>query len=356
MNSTQALGIFNNTLLRLYTEQAKAKTFLQSFFKESIVDTKNVTIETRRILKTKAEDVSEDSEGNNNDVSKSTVKVYEPPLFHETFSVSKMEGYDRIFGNNSFITVNSYENFINKVAMKIALLENKINEAKTYQAAEIFQNGKLIFQNGDNINFRRKTASFITPSVLWTDPAADPIKDIFDGIEFIHTTGKSNSSIYNVIMGQNAFQLFIKNPEIKEQALLRKINLLDINMPEQISSTGGTLHGSFSAGSYNCNLWTYNDYYDTTSAKGIKYIDPNAVIILPEATDFDCVHAAIAQLVKDPNSPLADTMGNTIQTVAKPIVIYNYIDYYKISQKISVKSKFLSIPTAIDQIASIKVA
>src|SRR5690606_31425269 len=77
---------------------------------------------------------------------------------------------------------------------------------------------------------------------------------------------------------------FLSNVKVKEELEVRRIERINIVMPQFDNVTGMAFHGQFGAGDFIINIWTYNEQYldpaDNVTQK--RYIDANNVVLVPE--------------------------------------------------------------------------
>lgn len=177
----------------------------------------------------------------------------------------------------------------------------------------------------------------------------NPYTDLENAATFVRTKGKGTGSIYNVIMGTQAYTAFLNNAEVKERADIRRVSLDAIRMPQK-EAAGGVLHGEVAAGAYVFRLWTYPEYYDTTGATNNEYIDTNKVIVLPEAPKFVLAFAAVPQLLGNKANVGAGIAGKRGQ-----YLIGEYLDGRNSAHIMDIKSAGVAIPVGVDMIYTAQV-
>lgn len=344
ISTTDARPLFTKMLVDVYKERPQVTGFLRSFFMDKIESTKELSIEVQRGTEKIAVDVIRGSIGNRNTFGKSSEKVFIPPFHREYFDATELSLYDTLFGSTS-IDDGVFTAFLEQVAEKMGMLQDKIERAHELQCAQVLLTGVVQLVNGTNIDYKRKAASLVgnTAGNTWLTDTVDPNASLKAGAEFIRTKGKGQGSVYNVILGSTALDHYLGNAIVQSRADIRNFSLDDIREPQR-NSVGGVLHGQVSAGAYKFRLWSYPEYYDTKTVENVPYIDPKSIVILPEAPRFKMGFAAVPQLVT-----------NGISARKGKFIFGDYVDERQSTHDFDVKSAGLAIPVAIDQIYTEKV-
>lgn len=339
---TDARALFTKKLVAVYLEQTRVTSFLRSFFRVTETMAKEVSIEVRRGFEKIAVDVLRGTEGNRNIFSKSTEKIFLPPLYHEFLVANDNRLYDVAIGMQSEI---AFVELARELGIDLFMLQQKIERAIEKQCADVLLTGIIELANGTNIDFKRKAdALFDGSATPWTNDTYDPREHLKTGCEFVRKEGKSQGNIFNVIMGGQAKTAFDNNVFIKNLGDLKKIDYLNLTMPQR-NSIGGTSHGVVSAGDYELRVWTYGEFYTNSAGVSTPYIDPKKIIILPESPDFVLAFAAVPQLIgKDGSVPQKGAY-----------LISEHVDERAANHEIHIKSAPVAIPVAVDQIYTRKV-
>src|ERR1017187_8822852 len=98
ISTTDAKGLFTNTLIDVYKEKIKSTNFLRSFFPTVESPSLEVSIEVQRGFEKTAVDVVRGTDGNRNTFSKTTEKIFIPPFYREYFDATQLQLYDRLYG------------------------------------------------------------------------------------------------------------------------------------------------------------------------------------------------------------------------------------------------------------------
>jgi hypothetical protein len=159
------------------------------------------------------------------------------------------------------------------------------------QAAQLLQTGNILLtdEKGKEIfklGLTPKPEHFPTVSVPWSDTDnATPMDDINGVADSIRDTGLVD--ITTLIFGNAAWLNFIKNEWVRENLKTDVLNMGELN--PQIVNNGGKRMGYIDYGAYRYLLYTYTARYNPFGQKDVKnkFIDPNNVILLPDAVDLD---------------------------------------------------------------------
>mgnify|MGYP001796820659 CR=1 FL=1 len=221
------------------------------------------------------------------------------------------------------------------MADKLRVLQDKIERAYEIQCSQVLETGIVSLNAGTNIDFKRKAASLVDKGAdnYWATGTINPFLDLENGCKFLRQEGKAQGSMFNAIMGGEAYKDFLDNDIVKARADIRNYSLDAIRAPQN-NSVGASLHGVVSAGSYSVALWTYPEYFDATSnGSSTPYINEKKTIILPEAPNFTLGFAAVPQLV---------TKGGGIRKGA--YIVGDYVDERNDKHVFDIKSACGAIP------------
>lgn len=345
ISTTDARALFTKMLIDVYKERTTPTSFLRSFFPAKESPTKELAIEVQRGTEKIAVDVMRGTEGNRNSFSLSTEKIFVPPYYREYFDATEIDLYDRLFGSGD-IAANIFSAFVDRVADKLRMLQDKIERSYELQCAQVIQTGIVELANGINIDFKRKAASMVDlngTTGYWSVANHDLYVDLETGGNFMRQKGKSTGGTFNTIMGSSAFTTMLKNSVfIQRQNLFNMA--LDMVAPPQRNSVGAAFHGELTAGSYKFRVWTYPEFYDNASNVSTPYIDPTNVILLPENPRFVLGFGAVPRLLKD-GAP----------AVQGQYIFGEYMDERNTAHIMDIKSAGVAIPVAVDQIYTMKV-
>jgi hypothetical protein len=351
ISTTDARALFTKKLVAVYKERTTPTSFLRSFFKVDESNTKQISIEVQRGTEMIAVDVERGTEGNRNSFDKSTEKLFVPPYYREFFDATDLDFYDRLFTQSGTVDGNTFGVWLRQVADKIMRLQEKIERAYEVQCSQVLLTGIVTLKNGINIDFKRKATSLVALAAAdrWSAGTSNPYTTLEDAANFVRKEGKATGTIYNVIMGSDAYTNFLNNTEVKERADIRRVSLDAIRMPQK-NAAGGVLHGEVAAGPYVFRIWTYPEYYDTKTTKGNDYIDPKKIIVMPEAPKFVLAFGAVPQLIGKKAGVGAGMAGKKGQ-----YLIGEYLDERNSAHIMDIKSAGVAIPVGVDMIYTAQV-
>lgn len=333
-----ARNVFTKMIVAVYKEQVSVTSFLRSFFPTVEKMSKEISIEVQRGLEKVAVDVERGTNGNRNTFSKSTEKTFVPPFYWEYLTANEHRLYDIAIGMQN---ENAFTQLTAELAEDLFKLQQKIERAYELQCAQVLETGIVQLNAGVNIDFKRKALSLVDlgSGNYWTTGTNSPYVTLETGAKFIRQVGKSQGTIYNVLMGSEAYEAFESNTIVQNRADVRNFNMDAISEPQR-NSVGGTYQGMVASGSFKFRIWTYPEFYDDATNTSTPYLNPKKIIILPESPKFNLVFAAVPQLL--------DENGNAAQKGA--YLVQDFIDTRATAHEMHIKSAGVAVPVAIDQI------
>jgi hypothetical protein len=350
------------TMLAAFKQKRKPSLFLSSWFKTTerdIFRSKTAVIDVVRNEEAIAIDVVRSTGGRQNNNKRFTTKRYEPPMYNEFMSYTEDELLERMPGATEYDSPGYTDQLIAIVTDDQVENQSTILRSIELQASNVFFTGTVPLINNESLDYKQKTSHQITPGTLWDNTAAIPTVDIQDAAELNRKDGKVDSSV--CIFGKQAWQDFLNrniDDEIKWDN--RNATLADINKPVQ-NTTGASYHGTFVAGSYNFQAWTYPQYYYVPVGWGlpnegtlVPYVPEDLVAVLPESAliDLRLLYAGIPQLTSrvDPRFGITRMPVGT-RADFQP---YAYVDDRTLCLEVGVRSAPLCVPTQIDGWSVIK--
>lgn len=340
MNSTDARALFTKTLIDVYQERIRPTGFLRSFFPIVTSPSKNLSIEVERMGEKIAVDVLRGTEGNRNTFSKSTEKMFEPPLYREFFDATQLDLYDRVLGSQGNNNAPLFAALMNTVADKLGLLQDKMERSQELQCAQVLFDG-IVQTTFGNIDYKRKAASLVNTAGDYFETTTTPFDVFAAGCEFIRTKGRTNDAAFNAIMGQTALKKLLANTQFLGRQDLVSMKLDNVQGPAR-NGVGANYNGSITAGAYTVHLWTYPQFYQDADNVDQPYVPAKKVAIIPSNPRFKMGFAAVPQLLPD------NTQGNV---PAQPAyVVGEFRDERKAVHEFDIQCAPLAIPVAVDQI------
>lgn len=342
IQTTDAQGLFTKKLIDVYKEKRPVTNFLRTFFQTVEAPTLEVSIEVQRGFEKTAVDVVRGTDGNRNSFSKSTEKIFIPPMYREYFDATQLQLYDRLYGATE-INDAIFAAYINSVADSMMELQNKIERSYEAQCAEVLELGTVTLVSNDSIDYKRKSASFIDPGSgnYFANASTDPFKQIEEACVFLRQVGKAGGGTFIALCGQTALSDLLGNTIFQKRQNLFNM-ALDAVVTPQFGPTGATFHGTITCGSYKVQLWAYPQYRDVNGVS-TPYLNDKKVIVIPQNPQFKLAFGSVPQLITPNTMP---KMG--------AYVLGEYKDERSASHIMDIKSCGLAVPTAVDQIVTLK--
>jgi len=330
-------NLFTKKLIDVYNERNTPTEFLRSFFDEEVSMTKEVSIAVKRGTESIAVDVQRHSDGNMVTFNKSTEKIFIPPYYHQYMVANEHRLYDTVIGSGS---APAFAQLTRELAEDMVDMRSTIERRIELQCAQVLETGIVTLSNGDNIDYKRKAGSLVDLGAgnYWTTGTNDPREAFKAAGTFLRKEGKAAGGTFNAIVGSDVLNVMLNNDTFQSVGDVRRIDLGAIAQPQR-NAVGASFHGQISAGSYNFNIWTYEQYYTDSNGNQQEYLSPKKVIVLPEMPRFKLAFGAVPQLIEN---------GNVAQQGA--YLIQEFMDKRRTAHEYHIKSAPLAVPVAVDQI------
>jgi hypothetical protein len=346
ISSVDARAKFTKALIDVYQERIRPTTFLQSFFTVTPPAAANVAVEVERMGEKIAVDVVRGTEGNRNTFSKSTEKIWTPPLYSEYFDITNLDLYDRVLGSQGNANENLFAALLNSAAERLSNLQDKIERAKELQCAQILRSGTVSLTAADTIDYKRKAASIVDLNAGSNGGFFEANSNVFDQLEagctFLRQYGHSTDATFVAIFGEKAWRKFLANTVFLGRQGTFNMKLDQITAPRR-NSVGASFMGVITAGSYNVECWTYPQIYDSAAGVKTPYVATNYVYMLPSNPRFFMAHGLVPQVVEP------GTVPNQSQYVYD-----ENMDRWNNTHVFRVRTAPLAVPVAVDQIYTMK--
>ena len=340
-----------------FDEVIPVKAGFSAWFPRETTPTLLVDVHVRRGTRKIAVDVLRFTEGNKNKLSRFTEKKYQPPFYREEYDFVR----DEIYMNTVAMGVMNAPNANRAIAQNAvkAIQENRdmIERAIQKQQAEVLQTGIVTLSNGDNIDYKRKAESMVDVDAAggdyWSASAtAKPLNDIAAAGLFLRNVGNSSGNTLNVIGRTTAMNAFFATTQVRDEADIRRIERVQVGMPQFQDATGFTFYGQIGAGDFVVNLWTYNEMYEDEDGNTVYYLDEDNVIVLPDDFMGKTVFGGLPSMATTTIGG-ASTMIPAV--VEAEFLLRGYFDEKTISSTLELTSAPLVIPFTIDKIYTMKV-
>lgn len=296
MDITAVRGLYTQKTIAKYDEMIPEANFLQSLFKVDTTAALDVSIEIRRGSKYLAVEVQRGGASNGNDFTKSSLKMFRPPMYSEDFVANHMTAYNIPFGSG-VVTPETVSRATMESARKLGMLRTKISRAKEKQCSEVLFDGTVTTKFNDVIDYARSASSKVDLSGLggyWNTVTTDVETQLVGGAEFIRNTGNSSATQFDLLMSGEQFIALKKTNFYKDDANRdAKAQLQDINRP--IARAGGAnYHGTLNAGAYIFHIWTYDAVYTNDSEAEVRFTPNNKTLMMPiQETGLILAHGGV---------------------------------------------------------------
>jgi len=343
IQTTDAKGLYTKKLIAAYKEKTVVQDFLGSFFPTKatdITDTLEVSIEVQRNTEKIAVDVVRGSDGNRNEFTRSSEKIFIPPYFREYFDQTNMSVYETAFRQTE-ISGNMFSRMINDMADHAMELQYKIERTYNIYRSQILETGIVTFTQGvGQIDFLRKASSKVNlngAGGYWVSNN-NLFAQFQAGGDWLRKNGKVMGHRFTAILGSTAITDMYANTSFLARQNLFNMKLDSIAAPIK-NSSGGVYHGTLTAGPYQVDIYSYPDFYEDASGVMQPYINPKIAIMLPSEPMFKTVYGAVPQLLNPGEAPRTGKF-----------ILSEYTDEKRRTREFHVESAGVPIPVAIDLI------
>ena len=339
-------GLIMQGVQASYKNNLKTPDFLRSFFKTSSTAAITVSHETKRRSEIIAKDRERNAGAQTIRTDKSTLKQFKTPYYALKFPITDLDTYDRLFGGSDVVSEDAMDNMVMEITEKVGELHDIIERSYERQASQALFDRALTFDEMDGIDFLKKAGSDIAAGAnggVWSDSTSDILAAITLICQFITGVGSSSSGVFNGFGSATVLNQILDNDIIKERANFRRMDLIDIKVPQYASKTGAVYHGTIVAGSYHVHLWGYDQQFvEDGSRKG--YIPASKFLLFPMDVDLRFRFAGVGQ--KDPKTGMFLPKKGEYH-----VRMLN--DETHSTTNIEVASSGLAVPYSVDQIGTI---
>lgn len=348
-------------MLEAFKQKANPTLFLSQWFRTTerdIFRSRKAVIDIKRNLEEIAVDIVRGTNGRLNNNKRFTTKEYIPPIYDEYMAYNEEELNERMPGDTEYVNPEYVSQFLAILTDDQIELRDLILRAIEKQAADTLVTGVVPLINGDTIDYKQKATHNFAANPVWSNSGGLPIGDFITSCELNRKDGKVNTGDFVALFGSTAYENFLlRNEGAGLRFDVRNAKLADITQPVR-NTSGASFHGTFSAGSWALQIWTYPQYYKVPTGYGlpnegtlVPYIPDDKVIVIPAASAIDLrlLYAGIPSLVRrvDPRLQAIglDRVPANIRTDFHP---YAHVDNEANDIKVGVRSAPLTVPTQID--------
>ena len=270
-----------------------------------------------------------------------------PGYFDEYTDYSAFDEYENVVGFADSVDATNYQNLVAKVAETMADSEASFDRAEELMCAQLLQTGIVTLKCGDNLVFPRDAESIIAYNAEhdFSIPSVNPEIKMSQAARFLINKGYYSNGRFIAIMAEDVWIDFKNNPIVQDQADLKDASFMNLE-------TGNTLkqlvpQGLYTAGAHKFNIFTYDAEYDhpVTGVK-TKYLDPKAMIVMPEKPDLEFVYCGLPKLV--------GKQGQREDRIIKEKrLYYRHEDERACSIEMGVMSAFMPVLSNVDSVVTI---
>lgn len=347
-------------MISAYNQMGTPLMFLSGFFQspaENFHSSEEVEIDIVRSdedISIVIQDLSTGYRMNSDDIY--TNKAFKPPIHKEAVNLNSNDLLKRLPGNTPFQDPQFRADIITRMMRKMVLIERKIRRSIELQASQVLQTGIVTLTDSAGValytlDYKPKATHFPTAGTAWNLAGADPAGDILSLANVIRNDGLEDPD--QLLMGENAFEAFIKNDDIQKRFDNRRIDLGMIS-PMEMRGQGGQYRGVVEIGNYRYDVWTYGGRYkDPQTGNKVQYLDPGKVVVRSSTGRLDATFGAIPNIGRElgiTGPALIPEMPSRISNVAGSMDLFTNTWITDDGETLfgGVGARPLMIPTAID--------
>lgn len=344
---------FTQTVIAIYKENAPIGTHFSSMFDAKPTTSKNVSIEVERDTEKIAVDVNRMGGGRRNTFSKSSEKIFLPPMYDEYFDATSLDAYDKMVSSKKDAVLTGLA--AEAIARKLLKLQQKIRRAEELQAAQVMETGIVVLKSGDNIDYKRKAASKVDAGGAggyWSTTTTDVETQLKNIGDFFRTEGKSNVNTINMTLSGAGYIALKKTNYFVNDATYNNVQLNDIMKPERVPA-GSVYNGQITAGSYKFNIWVYDETYEDDAGATQRYMAENQAAFSPASgVEFNAAYGGLPVVINDPSRV---EFPQYIRNIQSRFMIYNEISKNRTAHLFGIRSAPLYVPVTVDRIYTLQI-
>lgn len=343
----------------VFDKKQKPSMFLANLFKPRMLNGVKVELQSRTIKSLYSVDVSLGTGGRYIDMSKYQKTDYVVPEYNDLSDITEVDMLEAQLGETE------YEGKIAKAADLITdrqeIISDMQRRSENKQAADALFNGKIVLSNGDRIEFNKKpTHDIDMQNKKLGSENSDIVNDIANACQLCNKDGKISASTFNYIATDPVIRALIADKIFRDNSDAQKgINRTNVGIPEELTP-GATFHGQFGCGSFNINLWSYDETYTiptgfnfANEGQEVTYIPVGGALLVPMNPNFLRYYGAVNSVDASTGTNVAGAKLNLQKAQQLPYA-YDVIDNGSAVTKAGVKSRPLCVPADVDVFATFK--
>jgi hypothetical protein len=351
-------------MIQMYMEEASAPMFLSGFFQSpprNFHTSEKVEVDVVRDDEDVAIVVQDlKAGGRENESTLYTNKAFTPPVFKEIGTISAYDLIKRRAGEIDFTDPVYASNAMEEAFSIARKLERKIRRSIEMMASQVLQDGALtlVDESGNaaySLDFQAKATHKAQVNAAWaTDGTTGaPLDDLAALAAVVRRDGKKNPT--KLIFGDSALQRFLANAAVQKHLDKQVFGLG--SLAPVTRGEGASFFGWVWIGHYRFEIWTYDGYYRHPQTGVLtNYVSSENVIMLSDGARLDLSYGGIPRLM--PMAPevarfMPDRMSSSERGL--DLNLNGWVTENREHLKIQVGARPLTIPTAIDTFARLKV-
>lgn len=342
-----------------FDKRKSPSMFLTNFFNKVPLDGIKVELQSRTVKSIYSVDVKLGTGGRVMDFSKYDKKEYTVPEYNDYAVITEEDMCKVPFGYNEYSDMRKAATIADRIADKQILISDAQRRAEEKQASDGLFTGVVTLADKTKIEFNKKATHTIDKaSAKWNSTDGNPVEDIKDACKLCRDDGKIGTSLFHLIMEDDAFSAMLSNEKfIKNANAQSGIDRTKIGIPEEMTP-GATFQGQFAVGSNKINVWTYNEKYEIPTGYGfanegteVGYIPRGCAVLIPDKPKFERYYGAV-------NNVNADTKAGgeklNLEQVEQLPYAYDVVNHGSAITEAGVKSRPLVVPVDVDSFATFK--
>lgn len=279
---------------------------------------------------------------------RSTAKEFKIPLYHERAAITQDMLDKRVPGVDPYQPYGRDQAFAYHALNAIGEMRGYIRREMERMAGEALESGVITLDATDSLDFKRVDATTVTPSTKW-DNSGTPLEDIESLANTVYQRGKIRPN--TLVFGSAAWQAFVTNSNVTTYLDNRRITAGAIAPSEVVQ--GAVFWGRVAIGSYDFDLYIYDDFYENSSGTNVPYITTDSVLMLTRGARYDKVFGGV-QVLEKYRDAFMDVFGGIDAggMMAGDFIPYVWDSGERMAHVVGVQSAPLVIPTAIDTIGT----
>jgi hypothetical protein len=351
-------------LLNEFRDQAPASRFLASTFQSpprNFHRTEKVEIDVRRSTNKIAIPVPDVTAGTR--LHQSTLYVnkgYTPTVIDMETTISSYNKMKRQSGASPLENPDYMREALTEAFLNMNEVVDMIRRTIELMASQVYQTGaiSLVDATGTviyDVDFEAKATHLEEVSTAWAadGTSGDPLADLEALAVVVRRDG--NMQPNQLLFGASAMNKFLANPKVNNQLDSRR--MLTATIQPQKRMDGATFRGTIWIGHYEFEMWMYDGYYeDPVTSLLTPYINDEHVIMRSSGARMDLTFGEIPMFL--PPDAVAEQFlpaNMNIPEIGLGLTTNAWVTPDRKHLKLSVGTRPLTIPTAIDTFARLKV-